>query len=50
MEQAMLDDFEDDIELGNAGELEWDELDDADSGLEMELLVARVQAARCSGA
>ncbi len=48
----MLDDFEDDIELepGSAGELEWDELDDEDTGLEMELLVARVQAARHTGA
>ena len=48
----MLDDFEDDIELelGNAGELEWDELDGEDTGLEMENLVARVQAARRAGA
>ena len=48
----MLDDFEDDIELelGNAGELEWDELDDEDCGIELELLAARVQAARGSGA
>lgn len=48
----MLDDIDDDIELelGSAAELEWDELDDADTGIEIELLAARVQAARSFGA
>jgi hypothetical protein len=42
------DDFESDFALG--GEVEFDETDEADAGLEMELLVARVQAARDAGA
>jgi len=43
--------FDDDETTVNfAGELEFDELDEAELGAEAELLVARVRAARYAGA
>jgi len=39
--------FSEEFDLG--GEIELDELDDAETGVEMELLMARVTAARFAG-
>ena len=47
-EDLLDDEYEQEFRRG--GEVEFDELEDSDEGMEMELLAARVQAARCSGA
>lgn len=47
--QDLLDD-EYEQEFRRGGEVEFDELDEADEGMELELLNARVEAARLSGA
>jgi len=48
MEDLELEDF--DLDDLDADEVEPDKLDDADTAVEMELLLGRVQAARYSGA